>query len=375
MALAQSIAKAGKAKRVSPPPSSDGDVPDVEKPLLLQARNLVDEDEYVPEDDPRKGQGATFTRVMSLAYPERYILAVATVALFVSSIASTVIPALFGRCVQARAPGSLTDSARPPARRRSLIQTISVSKDEGELNRTMLYLVVLMTVSSLFAMIRGALYTLAGERLVARFRVRLFDSVLHNDISFFDTSQSGELQSRLSTDTGVLQNAVTVNVSMLLRWLVQLISSLIIIFYISWKLTLIMLGIVPALAIGARMYGFFIQRISKDYQAALASAAETAEEAFGNIRTVRSFSKEGYEVVKYRKRILDSYEFGKRRAWAYGIFLVRFFLPDGSTTRTRANAATARAWSGCWPSGPSRWCCGWAGAWSFEARTICRPRI
>jgi len=99
MALAQGIAKTSEAKRLSTttPPSSDGDVPDVEKPLLLQARMLVDEDEYVPEDDPRKGQGATFARVMSLAYPERYIIAVATVALFVSSIASTVIPALFGR--------------------------------------------------------------------------------------------------------------------------------------------------------------------------------------------------------------------------------------------------------------------------------------
>jgi len=118
-----------------------------------------------------------------------------------------------------------------------------------------------------------------------------------------------------------LQNAVTVNVSMLLRWIVQLLSSLIIILFISWKLTLIMLGIVPALAIGARLYGSFVQSISKDYQQALAKAAETAEEAFGNIRTVRSFSKEGYEVSKYSKRINDSYEFGKRRAWAYGVFL------------------------------------------------------
>lgn len=292
MFLAQYMAfKATKSQQLS----------DLERGLLSQADrpDEEEEEEYIPEPDTYKGQGANFSRLLALAYPERYILVVATIALFLSSIATVATPALFGR----------------------LIQTISVTKDEGELNRTMLYLVVLFTVSSIFAMIRGALYTLAGERLVARFRVRLFDHVLHNDIAFFDTSQSGELQSRLSTDTGVLQNAVTVNVSMLLRWLFQAIASLVILFYISWKLTLIMLGIVPGLAVGASFYGKYIGRISKAYQEALAKAAETAEEAFGNVRTVRSFSKEGFEVQRYKSRIRVSYEQGKRRAWAYGIFL------------------------------------------------------
>ena len=61
--------------------------------------------------------------------------------------------------------------------------------------------------------------------------------------------------------------------------------------------------------------------LSKNYQDSLAKASETAEEALGNIRTVRSFSKERFEVLKYRHRVKDSFEQGKKRAWAYGIFI------------------------------------------------------
>ena len=196
-----------------------------------------------------------------------------------------------------------------------------MTKDEDELNKTTLLLVLMFVVSSVFALIRGALFTLAGERLVARFRVRLFDAILHQDIEFFDRNQSGELQSRLSSDTASIQNAVTVNVSMSLRWFIQAIVSLVVILVISWKLTLVMLAVIPAVGIGARIYGTFVRDLSKRYQDALAKASETAEESMGNIRTVRSFSKEHFEVLRYKERVQVSYEQGKKRAWAYGVFI------------------------------------------------------
>ena len=227
------------------------------------------------------------------------MLAVATLALAISSAANIALPALLGQ----------------------LIETISVTRDEHELNRITLLLVILFVVSSAFALVRGALYTLAGERLVARFRTRLFDAVIHLDVSFFDKNQSGELQSRLASDTAMIQNAVTVNISMSLRFFVQAVVSLVIDLYISWRLTLIMFCVVPPLALGARAYGVLIRDLSKSYQEALARAAETAEEAFGNLRTVRAFSKENWEVRKYRRRVQRAYEFGRRKAWGYGVFI------------------------------------------------------
>jgi len=249
--------------------------------------------------DKYHGTGASFTRVVFLAYPERYILSIALVCLFVSSALQMLIPMLFGR----------------------VIKTISETKSEEQLDHTVLLLLVVFVVSSIFSMFRGALFNLSGERLVARFRVRLFDAVICQDITFFDESQTGELQSRLSNDTTVIQDAVTSNVSMGLRWLAQVIVGIGVLFVLSWKLTLVMLSVIPALAFGARAYGSFIKDISTAYQEALAKAAEVAAESFGSIRTVRSFNKEGHEIRLYSNRINESYKYGAKKAWAYGFFI------------------------------------------------------
>ncbi|KAH9256295.1 hypothetical protein BASA81_005516 [Batrachochytrium salamandrivorans] len=272
------------------------DLGDLETQLLEEKRN-----EEKEEIDLYKGQGATFARLVSLSYPERYILTVATFALLVSSLTGLITPLLFGR----------------------FIQSINSEKQSMHLlNTTVLQMILLFIVSCSFSMMRGALFTLAGERLVARFRVRLFDHIIFQDITFFDTNQSGELQSRLSSDTTAIQNAVTVNVSMVLRMALEAMCSFFIIFFISWKLTLVMLSVVPVVGVIARLYGTFVRNLSKNYQDSLAKASETAEEAFSSIRTVRSFSKERFQIIaKYAERIGTSYEYGKQRAWAYGIFL------------------------------------------------------
>jgi len=146
----------------------------------------------------------------------------------------------------------------------------------------------------------------------------------------------------------VLQNTVTVNVSMGLRYLAQAFGGILLLFYISWKLTLVMLSCVPVVAIGAVVYGNYVRRLAKDRQDALARASEVAEESFSNIRTgtcvnalyhahksshsrelsmvmvvvvaVRSFSKEDYESSRYSLRVNESYELGKKIGIAFGGF-------------------------------------------------------
>ena len=252
--------------------------------------------------DKRMGKGTSFMRLISLAWPERYILSLATFCLFVASATQMIVPTVFGQ----------------------IINTITKTDNENakkDLDHAVLMLVILFVISSLFASIRGSLFNLSGERVVARFRIRLFDSVIRQDIEFFDANQSGELQSRLSNDTTVIQNAVTTNVSMGLRWLAQVLVGIAILFALSWKLTLIMLSVVPVIAIGARQYGMFVRDLAKNYQKSLAEAGESAEQSFSCIRTVRSFSKEEYRAEEYLAKINQSYKYGKYRAIAYGVFI------------------------------------------------------
>eukprot|EP00908_Phaeocystis_cordata_P014119 Transcript_25220.p1 GENE.Transcript_25220~~Transcript_25220.p1 ORF type:complete len:481 (+),score=210.40 Transcript_25220:992-2434(+) len=125
---------------------------------------------------------------------------------------------------------------------------------------------------------------------------------------------------RLASDSSVIQSAVTINVSMGLRFSAQVIVGLILIFLYSWKLSLVMLSVIPLVSLTAVCYGKFVKRLSKDYQKALADASETAQEAFSSVRTVRSFAAEHKEGARYLQAIDRSYRMGAKKALAYGAF-------------------------------------------------------
>jgi ABC-type multidrug transport system fused ATPase/permease subunit len=108
---------------------------------------------------------------------------------------------------------------------------------------------------------------------------------MKQEVGFFDETRTGELTNRLSSDTQVLQNAVTVNISMLLRFLIQILGSLVVMFYLEVTLTLVLMVVVPLIILIARQYGNVVQKLRKRFQDALADAGTTAEESISNIRT------------------------------------------------------------------------------------------
>ena len=143
------------------------------------------------------------------------------------------------------------------------------------------------------------LFTVAGERVVARLRKDLFRSIIAQEISFFDQSRTGELTNRLASDTTVLQNAVTVNVSMALRFGVSALGAMGLLVYTSPSLSGVALAVVPLVAISAALYGRLVRRLSKQVQDALAESTTVAEEALAGVRTVRAFAREDAEVERY----------------------------------------------------------------------------
>ena len=257
---------------------------------------------------------ASLGRLLSLAGPEKRILALGTVALVFSSGASMVVPALFGSLIRTISAGPSKNATTPAS-----IQEAE-ARHQQQLNHITLMLLLFFALTSFFTFLRGSLFTLAGERLVARFRKRVFQALTRADIAFFDKTQSGELVTRLSSDTAAIQNAVTVNISMALRFAGQFVVGIILLFVLSPMLTGVMLASVPAVVIGSVFYGRFLRNIGRLYQKALASAGEIASEVLGNVRTVRSFAKESAEQERYGVAIDESFQHGKKRAFAYGAF-------------------------------------------------------
>jgi ATP-binding cassette subfamily B protein len=195
------------------------------------------------------------------------------------------------------------------------------------------------TLMGLFGFVRAWLFTLAGERVVARLRTRLYDTVIRQEVGFFDAQRTGELMNRLAQDTGLIQNSVTVNVSMALRFTIQAIGSLVLLFLTSARLTLLMLAVVPFVAIAAVLFARSVRALSRKTQDALAQASEVAEETLSNIRTVRSFAREDQEIARYGTQIQAAFALGRRLAVTYGTF-------QGFTALAGYGAITLVLWYG-----------------------------
>jgi ATP-binding cassette subfamily B protein len=169
--------------------------------------------------------------------------------------------------------------------------------------------------------LRYYFFTLSGERMVLYLRRQLYKKILAQDISFFDTNRTGELMSRLSSDCTTLQNTVSVNVSMGLRNLAQVLGGFAFMFYTSWKLSALMLLMIPPIVLSTLFYGKKIRKLSQAFQATLAEASIVADETISGIRTVKSFVQEQSEVIRYNSRLNIALESAKTRIKTIATFM------------------------------------------------------
>ncbi len=242
----------------------------------------------------------SFRRVLRLARPEGRSLVLGTLFLAIGSVAGLVLP---------KAIGNIVDSAAGPG------------KSVAALDHAALALLGIAVVQAVAVAARSALFTIAGERVVARLRSDLFARLMDQEIAFFDARKTGELTNRLAADTTVLQSTVSVNISMGLRFMATILGGIGCLFYTSGELTLVMLAVVPPVALGAVAYGRRVRKLSRDVQDKLAKSSEVAEETLSGIRTVRSFAAEQIEVARYAAAVTGSFDLARTRAMMASTFI------------------------------------------------------
>jgi ATP-binding cassette subfamily B protein len=233
----------------------------------------------------------TLRRLLSLARPEARTLLAGTFFLVIGSGMSLLYP----------------------QKMRQIIDEALGARDRAMIDRIALGMALIFAVQSLAVALRYYLFTTAGERVVTRLRQTLFASLMSQEVAFFDERKTGELTNRLASDTTVLQNTVSSNISMVLRNAVQALGGIAMLFYTSPALTLVMLAVVPPVAMGAVIYGRRVRKLSKEVQDALAASSEVAEESLSGVRTVRSFAAEKSEVARYRSAVEKSFELARKR--------------------------------------------------------------
>lgn len=254
-----------------------------------------------PKEEPSKGG---LKRLFMLAKPEWGLMAIGTVALVFSTASNLVVPSLMGRLIDAV---TLTEG-----------ETIEQARED--LTSSVWLALIFFAVSALFSFGRATLYHIAGERFVARIRRQTYKSVIEQEIGFFDRNKTGEIVNRLAADTVFVQNAVTLNLSMGIRYFFTVVGGLVVLFLFSPALTGVMLLVVPGIAVAAVVFGRFLRKLSKQVQDALAQSGDRATEAVGNIRTVRGFAAEAREEKNYSDAIDETYRLAKKLAFGFGSF-------------------------------------------------------
>lgn len=186
---------------------------------------------------------------------------------------------------------AIVDSAQPGAK---------IPYTPGEIALAMIGVLVLQM---LFSFMRIYLFTRVGENAVADMRKDIYRRLIAMPMPFFAQQRTGELSSRISADVTQIQDTLTSAFAELLRGILTLIIGIGLIFYISPKLTGIMLSVVPVVVAIALVFGRYIRSSSRQAQDRLADSSIVVQESLQGIATVKAFTSEGYEAGRYTKSI------------------------------------------------------------------------
>ncbi|XP_068929488.1 antigen peptide transporter 2-like [Petaurus breviceps papuanus] len=176
--------------------------------------------------------------------------------------------------------------------------------------------------SSLSAGCRGGLFTLIRSQINLRVRRMFFSSLLHQDLSFFQENKTGELNSRLSSDTKLMSNWLPFNANVFLRSLVKVIGLYGFMFSLSPRLTLLTLPGVPLSVAAAKFYNARHQAVLQQIQDAVAESGQVVREAVGSLKTVRSFGAEEDEAQRYEEALEHKRQLEWRQDWERAVYLL-----------------------------------------------------
>lgn len=243
---------------------------------------------------------ALFMRVVRFSKPDALLLSGAFVFLSLAVICDMFIPFYTGKVIDI-----LGDRYQP----NSFMSAI--------------FLMGLLSMgSSLSSGLRGGLFMCTLSRLNKRVRLMLFHALVKQEIGFFEDIKTGDLTSRLSTDTKLMSQSVAMNVNILLRSLIKSVGVLYLMVSLSWKLTLLTFIEAPLIAITQKIYNTHYEQLSKEVQDSVARANETAGEAVAGVRTVRSFHMELGETRRYDDRLTDTHNLKTRRDTVRAVYLL-----------------------------------------------------
>jgi len=196
---------------------------------------------------------------------------------------------------------------------REIINLGFSSSSSSQINSTFINLFLIACAVAFSTSLRFYMVSWLGERVTSDIKKAVYDHVLYQSPEFFEVTKSGEILSRLNSDTTLIQTLVGTSVSMAIRNTLLLLGGLVMMFITSIKLsilifTLLLLTVIPTVILGRR-----VRRLSKNSQDKIADASALAGEKLNTVSTIQSFTQEAYESKLFNQFIETSFLTAKHR--------------------------------------------------------------
>lgn len=179
----------------------------------------------------------------------------------------------------------------------------------------------LLVIQMVISFMRVYLFTIVGENALADMRKDIYNKLITMPMDFFAQRRVGELSSRIGSDVSQIQDAVTVMLAEILRGILTLLIGMGLIFFISAKLTLLMLSVIPVIIIIALFFSKRIRKLSKNAQDQLADSGTVVQETLQGISNVKAFTNEWFEIDRYSKSINQVVKLAIRNGQFRGFFI------------------------------------------------------
>ncbi len=245
----------------------------------------------VPADRPKSRSLGPLRALVPYLRPYRGVLVLALLALLVAAAAMLALPIAL----------------------RFLIDNGISSKSSDTINQYFVAFLAAAAVFGVFAALRFYLVSWLGERVVADMRSAVYARVIRMDPAFFEVTRIGEVLSRLTADTTLVQSIAGVNLSITLRSALSLIGSLVMLGVTSLKLTAILVVLIPVVIVPLIVLGRRVRRLSRTSQDRIADTSSIADETLNAVQTVQAFTLEQINTDRFDAAVEDSFIAAVRR--------------------------------------------------------------
>jgi len=201
------------------------------------------------------------------------------------------------------------------------------------LNGALAAMIGVAALLSIATFVRFYLMMTIGERVVTDLRRAVFNHILALEAGYFEATRTGEVISRLTNDTTLLQQVIGYGLSMFVRNALMMIGATVMLFVTSWKLALLVLLGVPATLVPILLLGRRVRRLAREGQDRVADVSAYVDEALHEIRTVQAYAHEAADRASFARHAEAAYDSGvervRQKAWLISLVMLIAFSAVG----------------------------------------------